>query len=60
MFVILHQAVSATNLMQNNRLYLHGTLGAGKSHVIAALECLIRKAHPTISIIYIPDCHELF
>lgn len=38
-------------------LYLHGTLGAGKSHVVAALVCyLVRNKH---RVVFLADCRPL-
>ncbi|KAF8431713.1 hypothetical protein BGX38DRAFT_1177614 [Terfezia claveryi] len=37
--------------------YLHGTQGSGKSHILAALTCLLmKKGH---RVVYIPDCRAL-
>ncbi|RPB20043.1 hypothetical protein L211DRAFT_576338 [Terfezia boudieri ATCC MYA-4762] len=37
--------------------YLHGTLGSGKSHILAALTCLLMKEGHRV--VYIPDCRAL-
>jgi hypothetical protein len=38
------------------QLYIHGTMGYGKSHILAALACLLaRTGRPTV---YIPDCRQ--
>jgi energy-coupling factor transporter ATP-binding protein EcfA2 len=40
-----------------DRLYLYGTSGSGKSHLLAALAChLIREGK---RVVYIPDCRDL-
>ena len=45
------------NPKQQRRLHLHGTLGAGKSHLLAALVCLLKKQGTIV--VYLPDCYEL-
>ena len=45
------------NAMQNNRLHLHGTLGAGKSYLLAGLVCQLQREG--MSVVYLPDCYEL-
>lgn len=37
--------------------YLHGTLGSGKSHILAALTCLLLKEGHRV--VYLPDCRAL-
>jgi hypothetical protein len=40
-----------------NRIYIHGTMGYGKSHILAALACyLARTGKP---VVYLPDCREM-
>ena len=40
------------------RLYfLHGTFGAGKSYLLAALACLLVKER--MSVVYLPDCRAM-
>ncbi|KAA8897631.1 hypothetical protein FN846DRAFT_992273 [Sphaerosporella brunnea] len=41
----------------NPRFYFHGTLGAGKSHLLAALVCLLM--HLQKRVVFVPDCYEL-
>ncbi|KAF8430900.1 hypothetical protein BGX38DRAFT_1230439 [Terfezia claveryi] len=37
--------------------FLHGTVGAGKSHLLAAITCLlIKEGH---KVVYLPDCRSL-
>jgi hypothetical protein len=37
--------------------YFHGTVGAGKSHLLAALACLLTRQGKIV--VFIPDCNEL-
>lgn len=37
--------------------YLEGTLGAGKSHTLAAIVCLLMRKGKAI--VYLPDCHHM-
>jgi hypothetical protein len=37
--------------------YFHGTVGAGKSHLLAALACLLMRQGKIV--VFIPDCNEL-
>ena len=46
--------------MQNDgwdRLYLYGTAGYGKSHMLAALACLLIKQQK--GVVYLPDCRAM-
>jgi hypothetical protein len=45
------------NRRVNPRYFFHGTLGAGKSHLLAALACLLMREGKVV--VYIPDCSEL-
>ncbi|KAF8458180.1 hypothetical protein BGX38DRAFT_651101 [Terfezia claveryi] len=56
-FSTLYQAFQKMNLTQNRRLHFHGSLGAGKSYLIAAMVCLLKKEGRTV--VYLPDCYEL-
>lgn len=40
-----------------SQLFLHGNMGSGKSHMLAALACLLlrRGEHP----VYLPDCRQM-
>jgi len=40
-----------------SQLYLHGTMGYGKSHLVAALVCLL--CHLGKCILYLPDCRQM-
>ena len=53
----LYNAAKNMDPRQNNRLHLHGTLGAGKSHMLAALVCQLIKDGTRVA--YLPDCCEL-
>jgi len=37
--------------------YFHGTVGAGKSHLLAALTCLLMRQG--MLVVFIPDCNDL-
>jgi len=39
------------------QLYIHGTIGYGKSHILAALVCLLRRLGKRA--VYIPDCRQI-
>jgi len=39
------------------RYFFHGVLGAGKSHLLAALTCLLMREGEIV--VYIPDCSDL-
>jgi len=39
------------------RYFFHGVLGAGKSHLLAALACLLMREGEIV--VYVPDCSEL-
>ena len=56
-FETLYQAFRHMNPEQNRRLHFHGSLGTGKSYLIAAMVCLLKKEGRTV--VYIPDCYEL-
>lgn len=58
-FKSLYSSVTAMDVVTNRRLYLHGTLGSGKSHMIAALAATLRRESPKMLVCYIPDCYEL-
>jgi len=45
------------NRRANPRYFFHGTLGAGKSHLLAALACLLMREGRIV--VYVPDCSEL-
>jgi len=45
------------NRRVNPRYFFHGTLGAGKSHLLAALACLLMREGRIV--VYVPDCSEL-
>jgi hypothetical protein len=40
-----------------NRLYIHGTIGYGKSHILAALACFLARRKKMV--VYLPDCREM-
>ncbi|KAF8462175.1 hypothetical protein BDZ91DRAFT_850755 [Kalaharituber pfeilii] len=56
-FAELYKVVKDMNPRQRKRVHFHGTLGAGKSHLLAALVCLLRKEGAPV--VYLPDCYEL-
>lgn len=45
------------NALQNNRLHLQGTLGSGKSYLLAGLVCQLQREG--MRVVYLPDCYEL-
>jgi hypothetical protein len=45
------------NRKGNRRNHFHGMLGAGKSHLLAALACLLRREGKLV--VFIPNCNEL-
>jgi hypothetical protein len=54
-FLQLWQHVLSLNLGTGpSELYVHGTMGYGKSHILAALACLLRRRGRRI--VYMPDC----
>ena len=53
----IYEQVKKMNAMQCNRLHLHGTLGAGKSYLLAALVCQLQREG--VRVVYLPDCYEL-
>ncbi|KAF8417640.1 hypothetical protein EV426DRAFT_622182 [Tirmania nivea] len=56
-FKELYLMIQKRNFQQTRMYYLHGTLGAGKSHLLAALTCLlIKEGH---KVVYLPDCRAL-
>ncbi|KAF8446750.1 hypothetical protein BGX38DRAFT_1270908 [Terfezia claveryi] len=45
------------NTKQQNRVHIHGTLGVGKSYLLAALVSLLWKEG--VRVVYVLDCYEL-
>lgn len=39
------------------RIYIHGTMGYGKSHLLAALACLLARKGKRV--VYVPDCRQM-
>lgn len=39
------------------RIYIHGTMGYGKSHILAALACLLAREGKRV--VYVPDCRQM-
>ena len=58
MFKKIHEAFKSMNLKQDRQLHFHGSFGSGKSHMMAALVCLLKREGRTV--VYLPDCYELF
>ena len=54
---LIYNQVKMMNPLQNNRLHLHGTLGAGKSYLLAGLVCQLEREG--MRVVYLPDCYEL-
>jgi hypothetical protein len=40
-----------------SRIYIHGTMGYGKSHILAALACVLSQRGDRV--VYLPDCREM-
>ncbi|KAF8450160.1 hypothetical protein BGX38DRAFT_511381 [Terfezia claveryi] len=53
----LYDAAKSMYFLRTRRYFLHGTLGAGKSHLLAALTCVLRKEG--MRVVYLPDCRGL-
>jgi hypothetical protein len=54
---ILNEAADLHSLNGSQTLYLYGTSGTGKSHLLAALVCYLVLGRNRV--IYIPDCSQL-
>ena len=55
-----HELWAGISKMENDgwdRLYLYGTAGYGKSHMLAALACLLIKQQK--GVVYLPDCRAM-
>ena len=57
LFGKLYDATKSMHFLKTRRYALHGTLGAGKSHLLAALTCVLRKEG--MRVVYLPDCRGL-
>ena len=56
-FVEVYNEVMSMRRVGRRKLFLHGTSGSGKSHILAALACLLtRKGKP---VVYLADCVSL-
>jgi energy-coupling factor transporter ATP-binding protein EcfA2 len=53
----LYNAAMSMNLQGTRKYFLHGTLGAGKSHLLAALACILHKEGRKV--VFLPDCREM-
>ncbi|KAF8539196.1 hypothetical protein BDD12DRAFT_633437, partial [Trichophaea hybrida] len=53
----LYDAAKSMNFRGTRKYFLHGTLGAGKSYLLAALACLLNKEGAKV--VYLPDCREM-
>ena len=56
-FPTVYDMAKHMNTKQQKRLHIHGTLGAGKSYLLAALVSLLWKEG--VRVVYVPDCYEL-
>ena len=56
-FSTVYDMAKQMNTKQQKRLHIHGTLGAGKSYLLAALGSLLWKEG--VRVVYVPDCYEL-
>jgi energy-coupling factor transporter ATP-binding protein EcfA2 len=53
----LYDAAKSMDFRGTRKYFLHGTLGAGKSYLLAALACVLNKEG--VKVIYLPDCREM-
>jgi hypothetical protein len=44
---------------QNHKINIYGTMGYGKSHILAALACHLMSRDTPVHVVYIPDCKIL-
>ena len=44
-------------VLRSRRIYVYGSMGYGKSHMLAALACLLVKQNERV--IYFPDCRSM-
>lgn len=56
-FKMLYDHAMSMNCFSKKRLHVHGPLGVGKSHLLAAVAVAMQRAGRNI--IYLPDCVEL-
>ena len=56
-FPTVYDIAKHMNTKQQKQLHIHGTLGAGKSYLLAALVSLLWKEGARV--VYVPDCYEL-
>ena len=54
---MLYNQAKQRTAVQHKKIHLHGTIGAGKPHLLAVLVCLLAKEG--FRVVYIPDCYEL-
>lgn len=57
MFSTVYDMTKQMNTKQQKRVHIHGTLGVGKSYLLAALVSLLLKEG--VRVVYVPDCYEL-
>lgn len=53
----LYEAVKSMRFQGTRKYFLHGTHGAGKSYILAALTCLLFMEG--VKVVYLPDCREM-
>ena len=56
-FQELYDAARSMRYHGTRKYFLHGTLGSGKSYLLAALACLLTKQG--MKVVYLPDCGEM-
>jgi len=56
-FQELYAAVKGMRFQRTRMCFLHGTLGSGKSFMLAALACLLMKEGSKV--VFVPDCRAL-
>ncbi|KAF8415888.1 hypothetical protein BGX38DRAFT_1245015 [Terfezia claveryi] len=57
MFSTVYDMANQMNTKQQKRVHIHGTLGVGKSYLLAALVSLLWKEG--VRVVYVPDFYEL-
>jgi hypothetical protein len=53
----LYAAAASMHFYGTRMYFLHGTLGAGKSYMLAALCCLLTRKGKRV--VFLPDCHAM-
>jgi len=56
-FLEVYNRVNALDFNRSRMLFIHGALGVGKSYILAALACLLRKQKRRV--VYMPDTRAM-